>query len=151
MPYFTTVPTLEGGDPLYPYQPPRRRPPGGSPPGQPPRQPGYYQWTEPQTEQFLTRYQGGYIRTSIPGYGLVLAQLLSYDPTTGLVALNIFNEQGYPEYTQVDRRDLTGLTFLGWEEPPEIRQRRRRGRGQGGGRNDWNDWNYGGQGPGGYR
>ncbi|MCY7850099.1 hypothetical protein [Bacillus haynesii] len=85
------------------------------------QQPPAMLWTPAEATEYLAQYRGQYIRTSITGFGVVIAQLTDYNPTTGTVDLNVYFTPGRPpSFMRVNRQDLTAIVPLGFQPPPEI-------------------------------
>jgi hypothetical protein len=72
------------------------------------------------TEQIFQGRIGHYFRSSIPGFGLVTWQLVSFQPPApgagpgaGVVSMNVINPNGTFQFMQVSTQDLVGLQYLG--------------------------------------
>ena len=68
---------------------------------------------------------GHYFKSSIPGFGLVNWQLVSFTPPawgadlgSGTVSMNIINPDGTMSFTQVSNQDIVGLQYIGPQLPP---------------------------------
>ncbi|EFZ2114172.1 hypothetical protein BOY45_004110, partial [Shigella flexneri] len=82
--------------------------------------PGAYQWGPTETTENLAQFKNQYIRVNIDGMGWVVAQLLGTEPG-GVVTLNVFQKgDPTPQFMRINRKNLTGLTPLGFTPPPEI-------------------------------
>ncbi|HDR8271979.1 TPA: hypothetical protein QC118_004657, partial [Bacillus cereus] len=75
-------------------------------------------------EQYLQSCKGQYIRTNMSGSGTIIARLLGYDNTSGMVQLDIAYPRYLAGFIEVHRSDLTGISCLGWTLPPQYSQPR---------------------------
>lgn len=77
-------------------------------------------WGHTETHDNLEKFKNQYIRVHIVGMGWVVAQLLGTEPG-GVVTLNVYTPGNpVPGFYRINRRDLTGLSPLGFTPPPEI-------------------------------
>lgn len=98
---------------MYPYKNDSPRPPG-------PIHPHYLPTST--VDEYLKSCKGQYIRTNIAGTGTVVARLLGFDSTSGMVQLDIAYPWDSAGYTEVHHIDLTGISCIGWTLPPQYQQ-----------------------------
>lgn len=86
------------------------------------------------SDQITQGRVGHYYKSSIPGFGLVTWQLVSFtvpapgaDIGSGTISMNIINPDGTMSFTQVSNQDIVGLQYIGpvlpvTPPPPSVTQ-----------------------------